>query len=305
LKNPFYYGDFVYWGELHEGRHEPLISKALWDKVQKVIERRAYKMSPASTPAEYCGLMKCPCRMSITATTKTRTQINGNFHSWTYYHCSRKSRSVRCVESPVREFLLVPHLSALLSRYSLPTEAISWLRDKISSVSEAESGKNRSVSENLRVQINDFDIKQKLLLDSYLDQDIDRPTFVEKKNEIASAKRDLGESLARVERNANCWVEPMRKWLDRVERICSVIEDSDHLEIKRLLLEIFGSNLCLINKNVVAKGDGNFNSPRENIWHALCAANKKWTAQPSQISKNSELECLFNLARTYFTTQDE
>ena len=51
LSNPFYTGLFNYAGELHEGKHEPIISKKLFDSVQEVMklrgqpERKA-KMNP-------------------------------------------------------------------------------------------------------------------------------------------------------------------------------------------------------------------------------------------------------------------
>ena len=38
LRNPFYYGHFEYSGEVYEGKHQPIISKALFDKVQGVLE---------------------------------------------------------------------------------------------------------------------------------------------------------------------------------------------------------------------------------------------------------------------------
>nr|MBC8179867.1 recombinase family protein [candidate division KSB1 bacterium] len=40
LKNPFYYGVFIHKGEMYQGSHEPIISKQLFDKVQRVMEQR-------------------------------------------------------------------------------------------------------------------------------------------------------------------------------------------------------------------------------------------------------------------------
>ena len=40
LKNPFYYGYFMYNDELHKGEHTTIISKSLCDKCQHVMERR-------------------------------------------------------------------------------------------------------------------------------------------------------------------------------------------------------------------------------------------------------------------------
>ena len=40
LKNPFYYGHFRYAGEVHEGKHQPVISKQLFDQVQVILDRK-------------------------------------------------------------------------------------------------------------------------------------------------------------------------------------------------------------------------------------------------------------------------
>lgn len=37
LKNTFYYGEFEFGDEWYKGKHEPLVSKELWDKVQKQL----------------------------------------------------------------------------------------------------------------------------------------------------------------------------------------------------------------------------------------------------------------------------
>jgi hypothetical protein len=45
LSNPFYYGHFRYGGEVHEGKHEAIIAKKLFDDAYAVLKRR-YKWSP-------------------------------------------------------------------------------------------------------------------------------------------------------------------------------------------------------------------------------------------------------------------
>jgi hypothetical protein len=45
LSNPMFYGHFRYRGEVHEGKHEPIISKKLFDEVQAVINER-WRYSP-------------------------------------------------------------------------------------------------------------------------------------------------------------------------------------------------------------------------------------------------------------------
>src|SRR5690606_32506088 len=41
LSNPFYVGLFRYAGEVHEGKHEPIVAKKLFDTAQEVMKRRS------------------------------------------------------------------------------------------------------------------------------------------------------------------------------------------------------------------------------------------------------------------------
>jgi hypothetical protein len=75
--------------------------------------------------------------MSITAETKTKTQKNGNTHSWTYYRCSRKKRAVKCTEPPTREKDLLPQLSALLGEYAMSDDVFSFMSDKMTKDEQA------------------------------------------------------------------------------------------------------------------------------------------------------------------------
>lgn len=68
LRNPFYYGHFEYVGEMYEGKHPPLISKALFDKVQAVLEKRTHHFPTKRIPKAFTGLLRCrECGRSVTA----------------------------------------------------------------------------------------------------------------------------------------------------------------------------------------------------------------------------------------------
>ena len=257
LQNPFYYGHFLYKGELHEGHHAPIISKALYDKVQQVIETRGHTQKQTKPTTPFLGLLRCAeCGMGITSETKTKTQKNGNFHSWTYYRCSRKKRAVKCVEPPIREKDLLPQLSALLGEYEMSSEIYTFMTDKMAQDEQAESVGNISVIDDLHSQISRLNAKQKILLDSYLDQDIDRQTFLNKKSEILSEKKSLEESLANLQANQFAWLEPMRKWLETAKSICNLRENNDFNGQKAVLSEIFGLNLFLSNKTLTQTPKG-------------------------------------------------
>ena len=68
LRNPFYYGHFEYAGELYEGKHQPIISKQLFDRVQAVLEGRTHHFKTERQPKVFAGLLRCGhCGMAVTA----------------------------------------------------------------------------------------------------------------------------------------------------------------------------------------------------------------------------------------------
>jgi len=314
LQNPFYYGHFLYNGELHEGRHTPIISKALYDKVQQVIETRGHTQTQIKPTTPFLGLLRCAgCGMSITSETKTKTQKNGNTHVWTYYRCSRKKRAVKCVEPPIREKDLLPQLSALLGEYATLPEIYDFMTDKMTQDEQAASVANVSILDDLRSQISHLTTKQKILLDSYLDQDIDRQTFLAKKSEILSEKKSLEESLANLTANQNAWLEPMRNWLETAKSIYNLRENNDYNGQKAVLSEIFGLNLFLHHKTLTQNPNGEspkttFRKGAESgfcLWQELKNLNQKIAQSGEGLDFYSEMVSFYAHARTYFSTKCE
>ena len=300
LQNPFYYGHFLYGGELHEGRHTPIISKALYDKVQRVIETRGHQKPQIKEPIPFLGLLRCVyCGMSTTAETKTKTQKNGNTHSWTYCRCSRKKRAVKCVEPPIREKDLLPQLSALLGEYEMSSEIYTFMTDKMAQDEQAESVGNISVIDDLRSQISRLNAKQKILLDSYLDQDIDRQTFLTKKSEILSEKKSLEESLANLQANQFAWLEPMRKWLETAKSICNLRENNDFNGQKAVLSEIFGLNLFLSNKTLTQtpKGESPKTTFRKGAESGFCLWQELKNTKEKIARKGEDLDFYSEMVR--------
>src|SRR3989339_1390442 len=79
LHNPFYYGHFRYNGEVYIGKHDPVISKQLFDQVQEQLTRKGRPHHKTKwEPRTLCGLFHCSCGMMITGEEKVKHQKNGN-----------------------------------------------------------------------------------------------------------------------------------------------------------------------------------------------------------------------------------
>lgn len=86
LRRTVYYGVFKHGGESHQGSYEPLISKALFYRVQEVLNDRG-KPRKKNWVHAYKGLIKCAgCGCAITAETKVKYYKGTNrTASYTYY----------------------------------------------------------------------------------------------------------------------------------------------------------------------------------------------------------------------------
>ena len=122
LSNPFYIGLFKYGGEIHEGKHESIISKKLFDEAQEMLKFRGQpERKPQNEPQPFCGLISCAsCGMMITGEHKVKKQKNGNVHEYTYYRCTEKRKDFVCKESAVREEEMDRQLSSLIQKFLCP-----------------------------------------------------------------------------------------------------------------------------------------------------------------------------------------
>ena len=275
LSNPFYYGHFLYLGEVHEGRHTGIISKRLFDNVQAVLAQRGKPTRKANDPQPLCGSVYCSCGMMFTAEVRVKRQKNGNVHTYTYYRCTRKSKTAACREPHIRAEELDRQLSALLLCYSMPTAWANKLCDLIRDDETKEKAEFSTVTNALQASIVQLSEKLQRLLDSYLDGDVERELYQAKRAEILGEKKLLQEQIEQTALGVSTWVEPMKQWIDMAVSICKVAKSDDLLAKKALLLEIFGSNLKMRQKEVVINDDQFLISPLKNRWQALRAAREK------------------------------
>jgi DNA invertase Pin-like site-specific DNA recombinase len=110
LKNPFYYGEFEFGDEWYKGKHEPLVNKELWDKVQKQLTVPPKKWHKNKFPFKIlctCG----SCGGGVTAEERYKKLKYGGYNKHIYYHCAR-SVDYDCDEPYITEDDLIKQLLA-------------------------------------------------------------------------------------------------------------------------------------------------------------------------------------------------
>ena len=271
LSNPFYVGLFRYAKETHEGKHEAIVSKKLFDEVQVMLKQKGKPQRKAkNVPQALCGLLSCgTCGRGITAEHRIKRQKNGNTHEYIYYHCTKKNKFITCNEPCIREKDLKDQVSSLLEPYALPKDWTKPLLEMLEKDECMNTKPSAEYAEETRRTVEGIKTKLQRLLDSYLEQDIEREVYLQKKAELMSDKKSLEEKIVRFETEGHHWIEPMRAWLKEAENMDKIVCEDDLTEKKVMAKKIFGSNLLLSSKNVVVGSPknvvGGLRSDQKNV----------------------------------------
>lgn len=117
LQNPFYYGVSEYpkeSGNWYQGKHEKIIDKNLFDKVQEQLNRDNIVRTShefAFTKLMICGL----CGSSVSAEEKYKQLKDGTTNKYIYYGCCR-SKDRHCKSVYLREEELIGQLVRILDQ---------------------------------------------------------------------------------------------------------------------------------------------------------------------------------------------
>jgi DNA invertase Pin-like site-specific DNA recombinase len=119
LQNTFYYGVFEYpegSGNFYTGKHEPLITKELFDRVQEQLKRNP--MNRETREFAFTKILKCACGSGISACEKYKKLKDGTTAKYIYYGCT-KIRNLNCHEGYIREEDLVKQLMDIIDKIDL------------------------------------------------------------------------------------------------------------------------------------------------------------------------------------------
>jgi DNA invertase Pin-like site-specific DNA recombinase len=121
LQNPFYYGTFEYpekSGMWYQGKHEPLISKEIYDKVQTQLKRDHIVRSEIKEFA-FTKLITCgSCGSGVTAEEKYKKLKDGTTTRYVYYGCTR-SKDLHCKAGYMREEELIDQLVKVMDHMDI------------------------------------------------------------------------------------------------------------------------------------------------------------------------------------------
>ena len=165
-------------------------------------------------------------------------------HRVTYYRCTKKSRATTwCLQPCIREEGLDAEITALLKPFSLRAD---WADEMLLRVKEEKKQSVQSAAQVIaekRAEIEKINLRLQKLLDSFLDEIIDRDTYVAEKAKWMSQKKSLEEQSTALLKGRSDWLEPFQSWILTARNAGEIAVNGSPQEKKALAQNVFGSNL--------------------------------------------------------------
>ena len=242
LKNPIYTGLMKYNGEIFEGKHEPIISKKLFDTVQEVMSRKSKPHSKGLKPYIYRGFFRCgECGCFIT----TETQKGHN-----YLRCTKRKNP--CSQKYTREEIITSEIQKEIKKVSLPDDWASWMLAENEKDRLVEAQSSTLFADKAKAEISLLDSKIEKLMNAYLENALSLEEYRDAKSALVNQKQLLKEKLSAFEQKANNRFELTEKFL----KFNMELANEGTNEEKLHLFKKVGSNFQIKDRTVLFEPRG-------------------------------------------------
>ena len=225
LKNPLYYGEFIWKGQRYQGNHEPLISRELFEKVQAVLCRGTPQKSRKGQFA-FGGFLKCGyCGCQITAEIKKGKYV--------YYHCT--AARGKCEQPYIREEVLDDKMSILLKDIQIDREVADWIVEALRSSHAQEKAFRDSEVAKLKRRHAHLQERLDRAYEDRLDGVIDGSYWQELSNRWKTEQNRILEQMKRHQHADHSYVEQGERILELAQQAHSLYVRQEPSEKRRLL----------------------------------------------------------------------
>ncbi len=239
LKNPIYTGLMRYNGEIFEGKHEPIISKKLFDTVQEVMMRKSKPKGKGLKTYLYRGFFRCgECGCFIT----TETQRGHD-----YLRCTKRKNP--CEQKYVREEIITSQIQEEIKKVSLPLDWTKWMITENEQDRQSVHQSSELFAQKTKDEISLLDTKIEKLMTAYLESALSLEEYRDAKNALVNEKQLLKEKLSAFEQKANNWFELTDNFLKlnlEAKELANERTDEENLH----LFKKIGSNFIIEARTV-------------------------------------------------------
>lgn len=238
LNNPFYFGlmRIKRTGQLFSGNHAPLISKSLFDRVQRILRGKTNDRLVQHSFV-FRRMVRCAaCEYSLTGEVQK---------GHVYYRCHVPS----CPAMGVREEQISGALEQEMEHLQLEEPELRYAENWIATnQAQSETARDDDIKA-CRLRLDQLAARRSRLADAFLDGDFDRQMFEERKNALLLEEKHLEERLTVLQRGERNPVTQLQEFFELLASLSVRYKMADPEE-RRDLFQSFTSNLSLAQKNV-------------------------------------------------------
>jgi DNA invertase Pin-like site-specific DNA recombinase len=238
LRNPFYIGimQMKSSGESYVGIHQPIVSKAVFDRVQQNLAGK--KNRPAIIhDFLFRRMISCAnCHYSLIGETQKK---------YVYYRCHTKN----CPTLTIREEIVLNAFRTRLQPLQFEEDEIAELRSMIAAYFEQRSEHKEEHVHALNLRLEATRARLSRLIDVYADGMLEKSLFAEKKLALLMEQKTLEDERDSVARNGSHFAEKLDTILERLKSLPLSYENANPAAQQSLLKEIT-SNIQLNRKNI-------------------------------------------------------
>jgi site-specific DNA recombinase len=224
---PLCMGEIEWRGRIYPGKHVPLVSREVWERVQHVLDgRHAKKHRRVKHEFAFSRLIACGhCGCSLVGELKKDRYI--------YYHCT--GYKGRCDEPYVREEILEKQFSEVLSRLSFDEEVLAWVCDALLASHADEKREHEAAIGRLRAEYDRLHARVHAMYVDKLDGKVDGAFFERTSAEWQAQQNYCQREIERHQTADRSYLEEGVRLLELARNAQRLFERQESREKRRLL----------------------------------------------------------------------
>lgn len=214
LKNPFYYGMIQFKNELYQGKHEPLISKELFDEVQFAFRKDNKPKHLEPRAFLFGGILKCShCGCVVSGEIKKGKYI--------YYSCTGAKGPCEQKHKYLKEEAIEKQIIEALNKIVISPEQKDWITSILADSFKSEQDYTKERLHSLNTQKSKLKERLEQIYLDKLDGKITEEFWNNKHIEWTADLKNIQINITAYENTSINFIEASDKFL----KICSEISE--------------------------------------------------------------------------------
>ncbi len=256
LKNPFYYGMIQFKNELYQGKHEPLITKQMFDNAQIAFRKDSKPKHVIPKNFLFAGMLKCAkCGCTISGEIKKGKYI--------YYSCTGGKGTCEQQHKYIKEENIEKQIIQALDKIKITDEHKTWINKMLVESFKDEQKYTKERLNSLYSQKNKLqDRIDNIYLDK-LDGKITEDYWLAKHNQWMNDLAMINGNITAYENTNNNFIELGARFIKICSEVGTLYKFADNSEKQELINSVLqnflvdGENLSYEYKkpfDIFAKG---------------------------------------------------